>query len=450
MKKRLLILLFTLVCLDAKPLNIIFMIGDGMGPSVTTAYRYYKDDLTTKKVEKTVLDELFVGTVSTYALESPPVLTDSAAAATALATGVKTKSAYIAMDKDKHEVQTVLEKAKLMGYQTAMVVTSTLTHATPASFLAHHDNRREEVEIAKDYLKRDAKGELKFDLLMGGGLDYFNEAFNDFSQKLIKEEIALYTPSKSLEDVKKLPAMVFIAKDKPKFALDEDEHGLGKLRTAKMTQKALSLMDVNRPFFMMIEGSQIDWCGHENDMACVMSEMNDFTAAVKVAKAYVDRHENTLLIITADHSTGGLAIGEKISKASTFSKKERKRKAYEWRPELLKAVKVSATAMTAMLYGVGDLNKIQTLFKKYMGLTLTQKELKKLRKQSLKPCKKFNKCKLHDKINALMNKKSRTAWTTHGHTGVDVPLYAYGQHAELFRGFMDNTEIALKIFSLLK
>lgn len=426
------------------------MIGDGMGPAMTTAYRYYKDDIERKSVERTILDELFVGSASTYSLESPPVLTDSAAAATALATGIKTKNGYIAMNQSKQKLPTLLEKAKLLGYQTAMVVTSTLTHATPASFIAHHDNRRDEVVIAKDYLKRDAKGQLKFDLLMGGGLDHFSEAFSDFPQRLKEEKITLYTPKKSLDEVKKLPAMVFIAQDKPKFAIDEDEEGLGKYRTEKMTQKALSLMDDKRPFFMMIEGSQIDWCGHENDMACAMSEMDDFTAAVKVAKAYVDTHKNTLLIITADHSTGGLAIGEKISKASKLSKKERKRKAYEWRPEVIKAVKSSATVMTKKIFQLGDGEKIKDLFFQHMGVALTEKEIRKLTKQSVKPCKKFKKCQLHDAINALIDKRSKTAWTTHGHTAVDVPIFAYGKHASLFRGFMDNTEIAKQIFSLLK
>jgi len=450
MKKSRLLLLLLPLSLSAQKPNIIFMIGDGMGPSYTAAYRYYHDDPKTKEVERTIYDELFVGSCSTYSYENPAVVTDSAAAATALATGVKTRNGHIGVDENNNVLPTLLEKAKLAGYQTAMVVTSTLTHATPASFIAHHNDREEEVEIAKDYLKKNSAKQLKFDLLMGGGLKYFKQAHKSFKQQLKTEKIALYTDVKSLDVIKKLPAMVFIDDNKPPFAIDAKKQGLGKLRTKKMTDKALSLMDEKRPFFMMIEGSQIDWCGHSNDIACVMREMDDFTEAIKVAKAYVDKHKNTLLIITADHSTGGLGIGNKISKKSTLAKKERKRKAYTWRPELIKAVNISAKEMTKKVYHLKSSIKMKDLFQKYMKIELTKKELKKIKEKRAKPCEKFNKCKLHDYITKLVDKRSETGWTTHGHTAVDVPIFAYGNSALLFHGFMDNTDISKKIATLLK
>ena len=449
MKNIFLILSIALISLQAKQPNIIFMIGDGMGPAITTAYRYFKDDPKTKEVEKTILDELYVGSSSTYSYEAPPVVTDSAAAATALATGVKTKNGYIGVNEDKQELQTLLEKAKLFGYQTAMLVTSTLTHATPASFIAHHDNRRDEAEIAKDYLDKNILGMLKFDLLMGGGLRHFEEAFSDFPRKLAEEGITLYKDRKSIKRLKKLPAMAFTAYDKPPFAIDMKE-GDQPYRSKQMLKKALTLMDSKRPFFMMVEGSQIDWCGHENDMACALREMDDFVASIKLAKAYVDTHSNTLLIITADHSTGGLAIGQKIGKKSQLSKKERKRKSYQWNPSVLKKIKISATAMTKKVFGLGDARKIEKLFVDHMAIALTKKERQTLAQESLRACKKFKSCKLHDKISSIVDKRSHTAWTTHGHTAVDVPVFAYGQSSSLFHGFMDNTDISKKLASLLK
>ena len=208
-------------------------------------------------------------------------------------------------------------------------------------------------------------------------------------------------------------------------------------------------MAENKPFFMMIEGSQIDWCGHQNDIACAMREMDDFTASVKVAKAYVDSHPNSLLIITADHSTGGLGIGKKLKKSSGLAKKERKRKSYLWSPDIIKKVNISAKLMTKKLFESGNVTEIRKLFKEQMQITLSDKEAKKLAKMSLKPCKKFRKCKLHDQISKIVDKRSYTSWTTHGHTAVDVPLFAYGKGADAFHGFMDNIEIAQKLFKLL-
>ena len=147
------LLLLTATCVYSKPAkNIIFVVADGMGPAYSSGYRYFVDDPKTKVVELTVLDELLVGAASTYPDSGLGVVTDSAAAATALSAGVKTYNGAIAMDVDKQPVTTVLELAKARGMRTGIAVTSQIVHATPAAFMVHNESRKNYDAIADAYL----------------------------------------------------------------------------------------------------------------------------------------------------------------------------------------------------------------------------------------------------------------------------------------------------------
>ena len=151
------------------PRNIIMVIADGMGPAYTTSYRYFNDDPLTEHIEDTVFDRLLVGSASTYPARISGLVTDSAAGATALATGFKTYNGAIALDVDKNSVETVLEFAKKQGKKTGVVVTSQINHATPASYLTHNENRKNYNEIADSYLDNT----IKADVYLGGGWKYF-------------------------------------------------------------------------------------------------------------------------------------------------------------------------------------------------------------------------------------------------------------------------------------
>ncbi|NOR55382.1 MAG: alkaline phosphatase [Sulfurovum sp.] len=438
MKKLLLLSLTTATLLATDKTSVIFMIGDGMGPTYTSTYRYYKDDNSTQKMDATVFDSLFIGMNTTYSDNS--LITDSAAAATALATGYKTNNGFIGiMDQNTTQKQTVLEYAKENGYLTAMAVTSTLTHATPAAFLSNGHHRDDEAEIAKDYLSLTKSGKLKFDFLMGGGEKYFLEAFSDFNARAKKESLTLYRNDYDFTNIKNYPFIAFTAYDYPAFALDENKEN--RFRVAKMTNKALSLLD-NKDFFLMIESSQIDWCGHLNDIACTMAEMEDFSRSVTLAKAYVDKHPNTLLIVTADHSTGGLAIGDKIDKKDDTISDEIKSRSYIWYKESIQHIDSSSISIAKDLNTSKDIN---VTFKKQTGITLKNHEYKKLKSTIA-----LNKIKvLWHEVNVIINRHSNTGWTTHGHNAVDVETFAYGKDSEKFKGFMDNTDIAKKIFEVL-
>ena len=187
------------------------MIGDGMGPAYTSTYRYYKDHNTTDKIEPTVFDKTLTGMNSTYSKNS--VITDSAAAGTALATRYKTENGLIGMKaSEKCEAKTVLEAAKEKGYVTAMAVTSTLTHETPAAFIAKGGHpRNNEAEIAKDFFKLTPKGKLKFDFLIGGGEIHFNQAYKDFNQTAKEHHLKIYREGYRLDDIKRYPFIAFTA-----------------------------------------------------------------------------------------------------------------------------------------------------------------------------------------------------------------------------------------------
>ena len=408
-----------------------------MGPAYTTAYRYYKDDNTTRRITQTVFDTIFEGMNSTYSRNS--VITDSAAAATALASGHKTDNGLIGL-KTQHQdkIQTLLEVAKENGYMTGLAATSTITHATPAAFIAKGGHQRNnESEIAKDFFKTTKDGKLKFDLVIGGGEKYFAEAFKDFNQTAKEHSLSLYRNGYNFENIKDFPFMAFTSYDYPPFAIDEKEEN--KYRVAKMTEKSLKVLE-DKPFFLMVEGSQIDWCGHINDIACAMSEMDDFAKAVETAKAYIDNHPNTLLIVTADHSTGGLAIGDKVNKKDKSLPKSERVKTYTWYPKVIKNIKASSYTIAKALRESKDINMT---FKEYTAITLEQSEYQKIRKAM------DNKEKVRVVVTEIINRRSHTGWSTRGHTAVDVQTFAYGKGSQKFKGFMDNTDIAKNLFEVL-
>ena len=437
MKKLTLLALLTTFLLCSPKTSVIFMIGDGMGPAYTSTYRYYKDDNLTSKIESTVFDEMLVGMNTTYSQNS--VITDSAAAGTALATGVKTKNGFVGVtDKHNANAQTVLEFAKDNGYLTAMAVTSTLTHATPASFIAKGYHRDNQSDISKDFFKKNRQGELKFDFLMGAGEIHFNKGYKDFNLTAKENNVKIYRNAYNFDTINTLPFIAFTAYTYANYAIDEKEED--RYRVAKMTKKSLELLE-DKPFFLMIESSQIDWCGHMNDIGCAMAEMDDFARSVEIAKAYVDKHPNTLLIVTADHSTGGLAVGKKIKKDDETVTDEQRLKSYIWYPDVIKKVQASSIKIAKALRTSTNINET---FKSYTAISLKHEEYQEIQDVLNKKNKKIRKL-----VNDIINTHSNTGWTTHGHTAVDVETFAYGKESERFKGLLDNTDIAKQIFEVL-
>jgi alkaline phosphatase len=274
------------------PKNIILMIGDGMG----TAQVYAA--LTAKKGQLNMARCPFSGFVKTNSADN--YITDSGAGATAYATGEKTNNGYISISTDGKVLPTILETAEKHGLATALVVTCAVTHATPAAFIAHTPNRDNYDDIAKDFLHTD------IDVFIGGGRNNFDHRDDKLNliDSLRKHG---YIIAEHLNDVD--------IKNTPKLAallapghLPKETEGRGDM-LSKASTMALTILKRNKKgFFMMIEGSQIDWGGHDKNKDYVVSEAVDFDNAVGTVLDFAVKNGETLVIITADHETGGFAL----------------------------------------------------------------------------------------------------------------------------------------------
>jgi len=406
------------------PKNVIYMIGDGMGPAFTTAYRYYKDDPTTKEIETTVFDTMLKGMAHTYP-DDHTYVTDSAAGATALSSGHKSYNGAIAVDTAKKPVKTMLEIAKEQGMTTALVATSQINHATPASFAAHNESRRNYDDIANDYIDNKIAGKLPVDLMLGGGTQYFIRDDRNLVDEFKQAGYQYGDDIKNLGQITQIPAIGLYAPKGLPFALDENP-----TRLKQLTSKAFDLLDGqnDKGFFVMIEGSQIDWCGHANDIACAMAEMDDFAKSIETAKAYVDKNPDTILVITADHSTGGLTIGAHGQ--------------YKWETDIIKGVKATAGTLTKLLMGSDNL---KTVWQANTRIEFTtENEIK------LKQAKAMGEKTLNLAVKSIINDLSFTGWTTGGHTASDVQVFAYGKNSDDFIGSQNNTDIAKKLISYIE
>lgn len=409
----------------AKPKNIIMIVSDGMGPAYTTAYRNFRDDPATPKVETVVMDTIFVGNASTYPDQVSGFVTDSAASATALASGVKSYNGAIGVDKDKKPVTSILQRAKQLGMRTGVAVTSQINHATPAAYIAHNESRQNYDALADSYFDDRINGEFVADVMLGGGTKYFEREDRDVTAQFIDAGYAYVDTYNKLATV---PAGsnvlgLFAPVGLPN-ALDDKR----KNRLAYLTEHAIKHLENDKGFFLLVEASQVDWAGHSNDIASVMAEMHDLNLALEYLTAYVAEHPDTLVVLTADHSTGGLTIGA--------------RGEYRWAPEWLKGLTQSpatiASNMSAAESAVAYVNDT-------LGFELSPEEA-----EQITALAKLESVKEKEQgIKTLLDIRSNTGWTTTGHTGVDVEVFAFGAASQLFEGQYDNTDIAKKLFGLL-
>ncbi len=280
--------------------NVILMIGDGMGLGQITAGMYANGNHL--NLERFPI----VGLQKTYSYNN--LITDSAASATAIACGVKTYNAAIGVNKDTVPVQSILEEAEIKGLKTGLIATSTIVHATPAAFISHQPMRSMYEFIAQDLL------DSGIDLFIGGGYKFFNEQRHDEKSLIPKLERKGFTVSslthEELEDVnlantKKLA--YFTSNDSP----IPEATGRDYLPKASIIAANFLNSHKKQGFFLMIEGSQIDWGGHANDTKYITSEVIDFDKAIGKMLDFAKKDKETLVIITADHETGGFAINPK-------------------------------------------------------------------------------------------------------------------------------------------
>ena len=420
------------------PKNIIFMVGDGMGPSYQTAYRYFADNPETEDMELTAFDDYFVGSQRTFSADKEENVTDSAAAGTAISSGHKTYNGAIGVDANKNEVETVLERAKSLGKSTGLVTTAEITDATPAAYAAHVPDRDEKNEIAKQYFEDRIQDNHKVDVLLGGGAKYFGKENGQLDKKFEKDGYDVVTTKEELAESDSDQVLGLFAEKNMPLQIDAPSDDP---RLVDMQQSALDRLSKNdKGFFLMVEGASIDKQGHTNDVTGVMSEMEGFEKAFEGAMQYAKENPDTLVVATADHSTGGLSV-EKDGK-------------YSWDAEPIRNMKHSAQWMTEQIAAGKSID--ETIQAGY-GFDVDAKAIEKITKEANKLAK-LDEKKDEDKYeqqyqtlqNAVqqpINDASHTGWTSYGHTGVDVNTYAYGPGAEAFRGHINNVENAEHIFN---
>lgn len=280
-----------------RPKNVILLIGDGMGLTQVSAGMFsHSNRLELERFPVT-------GLITTHSARH--LITDSGAGATAFACGCKTYNGAIGVRPDKQPCLTLLEQAESAGMATGLVATCSITHATPAAFVAHTRDRSLMEEIATFFLKNEV------DLFIGGGMQYFNERKTD-QRDLCRELRAKGYQISDYKEKKEPDAAPSPAAPYAWFSAREEPVSVSKGRkylplAARMAPDFLKKRS-EKGFFMMLEGSQIDWACHANDGAEAIGEMLDFDAAIGEILRFAEADGQTLVVLTADHETGGMSI----------------------------------------------------------------------------------------------------------------------------------------------
>jgi alkaline phosphatase len=276
----------------AKAVNVIYMIGDGMAlPQVYAAMLASHDPMTFSQFP-------YIGVVDTRSASND--ITDSAAGGTALASDHKTNNAMLGMNPDSIPVKTVLEVLAEQGKETGIVVTSYVTHATPAAFYAKVPHRKQYEDIAVQMAENPY-----LNLIIGGGMKHFNQRKDSLDLVSRMENELGWTVYDTLDNIDVTCKKYAVMADDNHMPHAADR-GDFLPRAVKTALKSLD--DAENGFFLMVEGSQIDFACHGNDSTWMMDEMLDFDYAVKVALDYAKEKGNTLVVVTADHETGGLTL----------------------------------------------------------------------------------------------------------------------------------------------
>ncbi|MED0932028.1 alkaline phosphatase [Bacillus mobilis] len=415
---------------ERQPKNIIIMVMDGTSSSATTLARLYKG-------KPLALDEIVTGGVRTYSAES--AITDSAPAATALATGNKSNSGYVGVlpsiisspglkpikEEDKlRPVANVLEGAKRTGRATGIVATAEIQHATPAGFSAHHVNRKRFDIIAEQQVYQN------IDVVLGGGksaLLPINRKDGEDLVKVIHDKGYDFIETKNaLLNSKSKKIWGSFSHNALAFDMDREATNPEQPTLSQMTEKAIETLSKDKDgFFLFVEGSKPDWAAHVNDPIGMISDVLAFDKAVAKALQFAKNDENTLLIALTDHGNSGISIGN----ANTT-------KGYNTTPvsayiNPLKKAKMTLEGVTQKINN--DLSNIVEVASLY-GLN----NLTKVEKEKLKVVQKKSDIGLI--LTTLLANRANIGFTTGGHTGEDVFLYSYGPQKPY--GLIQNTDVA--------
>lgn len=464
MKKLSLLLSFLLLVLSGyaqQAKYVFYFIGDGMGVNQVQGTELYRGELEGKIGITPIWFTQFPYATTATTFSATNGVTDSAAAGTALATGNKTQNGTIGMKQDlQTEVSSVAVWAKNKGCRVGVTTSVSVDHATPAAFYAHDPSRGSYYKIGTDLYKAG------FDFYAGSDfIDPNNKDNKDGNSENLytMAEKNGYTIARGYKDYlkkcKKADKMILFQSEKASekdrtaipYAIDRTKDDL---TLADITRSAINFLskDLSKGFFLMVEGGKIDWACHSNDAATAFHEVADMDEAVKVAYEFYSQHpDETLIVVTADHETGGFVLGTG---------------AYKLNLQVFKNQKVSESGFTRILNELRkkynnnvSWEKVQQALKENFGfwdkVKLNEKQEERLlakyndtfkgKEAKLEKSEYAQDEPLAAEAKRIIDEIALVGWTSGGHSAGYVPVFAIGAGADLFQGRIDNTEIPIKI-----
>ena len=461
MKRIFIISLYSVLCIlyssaVAEVKYVFYFIGDGMGSNQVLGAEMYRSALQGEPLGrvKTLMSTFpYSGLASTHSASNG--ITDSAAAGTCLATGHKTKNGMLGQDGDTARLTSIAEELKAQGWGVGIMTTVAIDHATPAAFYAHVPKRNKYYRIGEQL------AESNFDFFGGAGFHYPQGKNDDKKVNLYRNaEKAGYTIARGHKEGL-ADKLILVQKDDSAtnhgsnlpYAIDRKE---GDLTLAQIVSTAVPFLEARHErFFMMVEGGMIDYACHGDDAATAFGEVWDMDEAMQVAyKFYLEHPEETLIVVTADHETGGLALGNSD---------------YTLHLDLIQNQRCSAWVLSDLFTQLFKENKkpsweqVKQIYREQLGfwekVEISAKEEQKLKEYYKAACNKKDKDTktMYKTINslgeagiALLNEKAHIGWTTRAHSAHAVPIFSIGPNAEIFSGWHDNTEIAPMILKAVQ
>jgi alkaline phosphatase len=429
--------------------GIILFIGDGMGINQVRSADIYSRQVVGKPL---ALDSIMTrGTTTTYSANSE--ITDSAAAATALYTGRKTNNGALNILPDGKRLSTVAHAARKAGMSVGVLSTTRLTHATPAGIYGHSSDRNDENLIAEQL------AELSPEVAMAGGLRHFIPQSRKGSKRKDDKDLvgamkvdgyAYVTNAdelKAIDPSKTGKLLGLFAMSHMDYELDRQN--VPELRNqpqlADMTRVALLILEKNpKGFFVMIEGGRIDHACHSHDIKAAIYDTLAFDAAVNVALDYQKTHRDVLVLVTADHETGGLGLGRGSEYALDLAALKPIKNSLEYvTKQQAKEPGKLAEVLASGGFGLNDKEKALLLKHQSAGTdeaTVSSEQPKYT---------KYVPSWVHYALGSIESERAKIGWTSFAHTAQPVITYAVGPGEEEFAGFYDNTDVAKKMAKLL-
>jgi len=424
---------------DAKQLNpniknIIVMIPDGMsvdGLALTRWYKAYDAEAGTFDTSVSLtLDELASGLIRNWWQSGDKIggIVDSAPAGTAMASGIKTNDKFVGVTDESVPVATILEAANLVGKSTGLIATSNIQHATPATYSSHYNARSQYGIIGEQQAHNN------INVVMGGGSQYLVYNDRDVIEAIKAMDYQYITTKDEMDAVTTGDVWAMFAPDAMAYDFDRAENAPHEPSLAEMTVKAIELLSQNDDgFFLMVEGSKIDWTAHANDPIGLISDILAFDAAVEVALQFAKERQDTMILIMTDHGTGGITIGNRDTQNGQA--------ALPYDSSAINNYIVPLTHATLTGEGIeakfdDNRSNIREVMSEWYGIdNLTPREVALIKNTSAG--------NMNYTVGLMLSERAYLGWTTHGHTGQEVNLFTYLPGDERITGTLDNTEIAL-------